>query len=304
MPKKFIKFFPKKRVALGLAALLALLLILGFSLNSGRERGNFLWLVESKSAKVYVLGSVHLAYPGLYPLSPAIREAFAESEALVVEINTEELPPEYMERFVLLYGLSDDPRPLIDRVSPETRSFLEASGLYDRRYDRLTPWLAALTIQLEVMRQNGFEPQYGLDRHFIKLAQERNMDILELENIDDQMSLMLDMNEEESDIFLRSAVEEMERLPALISGFLDSWRQGDSQGFARLFFEEYDKYPEMLPLLDKMIHQRNRRMAAEIDLLLERRDRVYFVVVGAGHLVGPESILELLAREGYKVEQQ
>ncbi len=294
----------KRKAIIGLGAFVALILIVLLLLNSnqGSER-NFLWRVESGAGRVYILGSVHLAYPGLYPLSPTIMTAFDESAALAVEVNTEELPPGTMERFLMLYGLSDDPRPLIDRVSPKTRKELEQSGLYDRRYDRLTPWLAALTIQLEVMRQNGFEPRYGLDRYFIDRAEERAMDIVELESIDDQMNLLVEMNEEEADIFLRSAVEEMERLPDLMNGFLDTWRQGDSPAFARLFFEEYDKYPEMLPLLDKMIHQRNRRMAFEIDKLIKRRDRVYFVVVGAGHLVGEDSVLSLLADEGHHIEQ-
>lgn len=273
--------------------------------GSNAQPANFLWEVSSKQGgRVYILGSIHLAYPGLYPLDNEIMAAFERSEALVVEINIETMPQALVEQYVLDHGLVDDGRPLPDRLSPETRAALEKSGFYNPGLDRLKPWLAALTVQLEVLQKNGFEARYGLDRYFIEEAMGRRLDVIELETIDDQMGLLANMNDVEADLFFRSAILEMDDLPELMNGFLETWRRGDAKGFAEIFFKEYDRYPELLPLMDKLIFKRNERMAAKInELLLEPRPRLLFVVVGAGHLVSDRSILTELAEQGHAVRQ-
>lgn len=266
--------------------------------------GSFLWEVNSpQGGRAYILGSIHLAYSGLYPLNDDIAAAFDSSAVLVVEINTEEMPQELIDNYIQKHGYAGDGRPLPERLSPGTRAILEKSGFYSPALDPLKPWLAALVVQLEALQKNGFEARYGLDRHFIEKAWSRKIDILELETIDDQMGLLANMSEEEADLFLRSAILEMDDLPVLMNGFLDTWRRGDAKGFAEIFFKEYDRYPELVPLMDKVIFRRNERMAAKIhELLLE--PRVLFVVIGAGHLVGDQSVLTDLAARGHTVSQR
>lgn len=307
--------------ALGLAALI-IIMVLALQATPGPhpalERGptpearpapkahpaNFLWEVTSeRGGRAYILGSIHLAYPGLYPLNNEITAAFDRSEALVVEINTEEMPQELIDDYIQKHGYTNDGWPLPERLSPETRVILEKSGFYNPGLALFKPWLAALAVQLTALQKNGFEARYGLDRHFIEKAQTRKIKIIELETIDDQMGLLANMSQEEADLFLRSAILEMDDLPVLMEGFLDTWRQGDVEGFGEIFFKEYDRYPELTPLMDKVIFRRNERMAAKIhELLLE--PGVLFVVIGAGHLVSDRSVLTELADRGHTVRQQ
>ena len=43
--------------------------------------------VPFEQAEVVVLGSVHMAYPDIYPLRPEIEDAFAAADKLVVEVD-------------------------------------------------------------------------------------------------------------------------------------------------------------------------------------------------------------------------
>ncbi|MDD4194832.1 MAG: TraB/GumN family protein [Syntrophorhabdaceae bacterium] len=52
----------------------------------------------------------------------------------------------------------------------------------------------------------------------------------------------------------------------------------------------------------KIMTDRNRNMTKRISTYLKSGGRV-FVVVGAGHMVGDEGIIELLRKEGYRVDQ-
>ncbi|MDR0881503.1 MAG: TraB/GumN family protein [Candidatus Adiutrix sp.] len=264
---------------------------------------SFLWeVISPQGGRAYLLGSIHLASPSLYPLSESITGAFSRAGALVVEINTEDMDPDLIGDFIKARGTASDGRPLLERLTPETRDILNQSGFYTDQLASLTPWLAALAIQMAVLQQNGFEGRYGLDKHFIDLAHQRRLAILELETLEEQMGLLADMSEAEADLFLKAAVLEMAGLPGTISDFIAAWQRGDAPGFARIFFREYDKYPELTPLMDKIIFRRSERMAARLDSLITK-ERALFVVVGAGHLVGPNNALTGLEARGYTVSQ-
>lgn len=289
------------KISAGIAFLVAVLWLAGAA--APLEAANFLWRVTAKNGgQAYILGSIHLAHSGIYPLRDPIMRAFEQAGTLVVEIDTEGLPKGALNGYVAAHGLSKDPRPLPDRLSPTTRQALLLSGFYRPELAGTQPWLAALNIQLAAMRQYGFEPEYGLDKYFIGEARARGLAIRELETLDEQMGMLTTMTDEEADLFLRSVVLEMDDLPETMRAFLDTWNAGDVAGFTRVFFQEYDKYPELTPLLDKIILRRNEAMAAKIDRLLSRRS-ICFVVVGAGHLVGDQSVLAHLAARGYVVTQ-
>lgn len=271
----------------------------------GPKPANFLWEATSPGGRtLYLLGSIHLAYPGLYPLNEEIEAAFARSSALVVEINTEEMPDGLLDEYIRANGFAPDAPPLPERLSPATWTALEKSGFYNPALSALKPWLAGLVIQLQALEKNGFHARYGLDLHFIEAAWDRDLEILELETIDDQMGVLINMSPAEADLFLRAAVLEMDDLPELMNAFLDTWRRGDTAGFAAAFFREYDRYPELTPLMDKIIFHRNERMAEKIDQMRQDRDDDHlFVVIGAGHLVSDRSVLTDLEGRGYSIRQ-
>ncbi len=57
----------------------------------------------------------------------------------------------------------------------------------------------------------------------------------------------------------------------------------------------------MRVVLAKLFDERNAKMAAKIEQLLQT-DRTYFIIVGAGHLVGKNGLLALLGQK-HRVEQ-
>jgi uncharacterized protein YbaP (TraB family) len=58
----------------------------------------------------------------------------------------------------------------------------------------------------------------------------------------------------------------------------------------------------MSSMYEKLVDERNRNMASRIEEFLRTKE-TYFIVVGAGHLVGNKGIIEILRGKGYQVEQ-
>jgi uncharacterized protein YbaP (TraB family) len=54
--------------------------------------------------------------------------------------------------------------------------------------------------------------------------------------------------------------------------------------------------------LDALIYNRNADWANQIEKLLKEEDGVSFIAVGAGHLVGPKNVREMLAARGIEAK--
>jgi uncharacterized protein YbaP (TraB family) len=70
----------------------------------------------------------------------------------------------------------------------------------------------------------------------------------------------------------------------------------------KVLLDHYRDHPEFRPLMAKTFDERNVKMAERIETFLKDSD-AYFVLVGAGHLVGDKGIVRLLQDKKYKVEQ-
>jgi uncharacterized protein YbaP (TraB family) len=81
----------------------------------------------------------------------------------------------------------------------------------------------------------------------------------------------------------------------------DAWRLGDLAWIERYTTWGNDD-PQLRRFYERVFLARNRSMAQRIDELL-REPRVWFVVVGAGHMVGEEGIPALLAARGHRVSR-
>jgi uncharacterized protein YbaP (TraB family) len=76
-----------------------------------------------------------------------------------------------------------------------------------------------------------------------------------------------------------------------------AWRTGDTVALARILSEAFAEFPE---LYRPLTEDRNRAWIDELESLLDDRDD-YLVVVGALHLVGRNSVLDLLQQRGHTV---
>jgi uncharacterized protein YbaP (TraB family) len=69
-----------------------------------------------------------------------------------------------------------------------------------------------------------------------------------------------------------------------------------------LIMRKVKEDPRLSIIHDKLLYQRNENMVAKIEDYLKGKE-TYFVVVGAGHLVGNKGIIELLKGKGFLIEQ-
>jgi uncharacterized protein YbaP (TraB family) len=265
---------------------------------------NFLWEVRSGTTTVYVLGSIHFLKQEMYPLDGIIEDAFDNSDILVMEADISDIGNLDVQTLLgrVLY-LGDE--TLEDHISADAydtvkRKFAEFN-MPEELIRKQKPWMLALTLTSLQLLRMGYEPGYGIDMHFLSKAR-GSKKIKELESLSFQINLLAGLSDSEQETFLIYTIDDLEKMERKVDGIVHAWNSGDTDGMASILSEGIESGSEMSLIYEKILYERNRRMSARIEDFLGTNE-TYFVVVGAGHLVGESGIIELLKEKGYAVKQ-
>lgn len=100
--------------------------------------------------------------------------------------------------------------------------------------------------------------------------------------------------------FLLQAMENVKAISFITTELLSAWKKGNHKKLAQVIsFGLKKHYPN---LYKRIISERNRHWIKTIEKQKEKNHNV-LIIVRAGHLVGEDSILELLKAQGYKIRQ-
>lgn len=292
-----MRISPVRRGLLGLIA--------SFTFVTGRaaEPLHTLWSVKGPNNTVYLLGSMHFLSPE-EKLPAAMDAAYQDAERLVMEIDMDDLNPAATQHTTMELGLLPEGETLESELgAPAYRkiaAFAQDIGLDPALLNRFRPWLAAITlVQLQLIKM-GLDPNSGVEQRLTARAQADSKQISGLETLPEQLGMLANLSATQQREFLQYSIEDAERAAQEIEALIAAWRIGDTRTLARLLQDGFDKYPEIYRPLTV---DRNRKWIPGIEGLLREKDD-YLVVVGALHLVGKDSVIELLQGKGYRVTQQ
>jgi uncharacterized protein len=263
---------------------------------------DFMWEICSAKGRLYILGSIHLGRPDMYPLSSRIMSAYEGSSVLVVEVNVQAMDPVDMLRKTLEVGMLPDGETLTALLSAPTLAKAEEVGVDLHGLENVKPWMAAAGIAVEAVKRVGFEEELGVDYYFMTRALERDLPIKELESLSFQLELFDRLSFEEQDRMMFMTLSDLEKVQPMMDGLVESWIRGDAERFEDVFYDSYRDYPGMEKLAARLIYDRNRAWIVKIEKYLQS-GHTHFMVVGAGHLVGSRGLLADLESMGYRVNQ-
>ena len=278
--------------------------VFSFPLAASEDKTLF-WRVDSDQATVYLLGSIHFANESFYPLRKEIEQAFDVSDALVVEVDINST--ESMQRFQYLMqteGYYSGNETLKDHLSEKTyqqlQAYLKEAGIPASLVEKQKPGIVVLTLASIQAQQSGLKPEQGIDLHFLnKIKNDKK--ILALETMDEQLRIFLDI--EDADLLLQDSFYSLEMLEEEMQALINAWKQGDEKAMYKLLFEDLlNENSAIISLYESLYFQRNIKMTASIKKYLKQKG-IYFVVVGAGHLLGDKGIVRLLENAGYRVNR-
>ena len=261
------------------------------------------WALKGAHNTVYLAGSVHLLRSRDATLPSAFDRAYADAEALVMEIDLDDLDPAAAQSWMLANGMFTDGQTLAGVIGPQRFDKVEKEGnrlgLPVEALQQLEPWLVAMTLaQLQYMKL-GFDPEQGVEKQLQRKALQDHKQITGLETLEEQLGLLSGLSAADQAKFLDLTLEEMHEMEGETDSLLAAWRNGNAQKLASMLSDEYKVSPALYRML---IADRNKRWMPQIEKLL-KGDKDYLVVVGALHLVGNGGLLELTKAKGFEAKQ-
>jgi hypothetical protein len=260
-----------------------------------------LWEVTDPDTTIYLFGTIHLLPKNVQWRTSKFDEAVSSSQQLVVETMIDDKNPAKLMSAMASLGFANGLPPLVQRLPPAKRPALEASikksGMPVQALDRMKTWAAAFILLGNKFREMGLSG--GVEGVLRSDFTAQGKSLGELESNIEQLTFFDKLPEDAQRKLLEGAVEDNKAMNAEFGEMLSAWTRGDVKAIARTFDRDLSESPA---LQQALIRQRNANWSKWIEQRLAQPGAV-MIAVGAGHLAGKDSVIEMLKKDGYKIRR-
>jgi len=280
-------------------ALLAAVLPAGFACADPAA-----WRVTGPNgAEITLLGSMHVLRPSDHPLPASLDELVERADLIVMEVDIDDIDVAAQQRLILEKAMLPQGTVLEDVVDEEAYRLVEQHmrelGVDLAQLERFEPWFLAITVLELGMRKIGFQAERGVEQYVLGRAQAAGKEIVGLETLEFQIGLFDALPPEQQQALLEQTLGELDEGAAVLGEMVAAWRDGELESLSAELLDEFDQFPG---LYETIVTKRNSAWVPTLEQMLADGHR-RLVVVGALHLVGPDSVIEQLRKRGHDVER-
>ncbi len=280
--------------------LLSIILVLLFCTQSLAESS--VWKIQKGESVMYLGGTCHLLRQSDFPLPAEFDKAYRESDIVVFETDLGEFNNPSAQAKLMSKAMYNDGSTVDKHLSSQTYKLLsgycEANGIPLGALKQFKPSMIVVMMEaVELAKLNV--TQEGVDTFFYKLAKRDKKIVEGLETVDEQISYLAGMGEGNEDAFVRYTIEDFKSIERQYESLVGAWKKGDTRRIYDLMVGDLKEMPK---LYKELLTDRNKNWLPLIEAY-QKTPQKRFILVGVGHLVGPDGILEALRRKGYKVEK-
>ncbi len=264
--------------------------------ESKAQESSLLWEITGKKVKSpsYLMGTMHLIPKDKFYFPEAWKEKLVSTDLLVMEIGG---ISEQMSVASLLFLKEGN---LFDHFSQPQKDtlfqFLSAEMDYDsttvkKQFGRMKPFAL---LQIITQSQFGEAPEsYELTLEL--LAKEHKMEIAGLETAEQQMAIFDDMTISDQVEMVMASVRTSDQSATETNRLIEAFLSQDMDKLYEFMTEGEDS--GLMSYEDELLTNRNIAWIPKIKKFIKKQPT--FIAVGAGHLGGPQGVIELLRKEGY-----
>ena len=264
-----------------------------------------MWVVKDEDTTIYLFGTFHLLDGKTDWLNDEVKQAFDQSQELVFEIDMPKdmsKMAEAMAPLMMRHAMDQQGRTISSRLTAEENKKLAEAlkplGASPAMFDKFKPWFVNMMLSGASAQKQGLTTGNGAEEVLRRAEEGRNMKMGSVETVEQQIKMFDDMPDEPQLKQLKTTLGQMEKDTDTLPRMLRVWNAGDAEGLAK---EMNDGIPD--PALRRaLLENRNRAWAEWIDQRLDQPGTV-FMAVGAGHLVGSDSVQVFLKQRGIGSER-
>ena len=262
-----------------------------------------MWRVRGPhGADVVLFGSIHVLNEGLDWRKPALDAALARAETVWFETPFDEASRAAGTTAAQARSRAPRGRTLSSYLAPADRPLLARTaqrlGLPMSTLQPYQPWYAEILISLVDLQRRGGRADLGVEEQISARVPPRARREA-FETAAQQIAMFADLPVALQTRALVDTLKEMEEKPDAFTQLQQAWVNSD------LAFIEREALTPMRTeepaLYRRLVVARNRAWIGRIEGLLRGSEKA-LIVVGVGHLIGPDSVPAMLRKRGYAVE--
>ena len=259
------------------------------------KNGNsLLWKVEGDGIKTsYFFGTMHMINEAYYNFSDGLKERIENSESIIMEIDGMPNPLTTFQLMSLDSGTVHDyftPEQLVNLLAFMDIELGISPQEFDQTYGSMKPFFLMQTIS-----QNYFEPTAkSYDLEIMGIAGTNDIPILGLETIEEQLGFFDQIPTDKMADLVMTSIEDYEKEGKDMIKLMEFYSK---QKVDKLIPLLQKQSPEFMEFTDIFLYNRNKAWVPKIEE--EMTNKTCFVAVGAGHLFGPDGLIDLFEKKGY-----
>jgi uncharacterized protein YbaP (TraB family) len=262
------------------------------------------WRITGKNGgEVTLLGSMHVLRPSDHPLPAAVDGLIERAQSIVMELDLDDVDAAAQQRVILETAMLPQGTVLANVVDASVYRLVEQTagelGIDIKLLERFEPWFLAVTLLDQGMRQFGFQAERGIEQYVLDRARRSGKEIVGLESLEFQIGIFDSLPPPQQQAMLEQTLAELDEAETALDAMVDAWRDGELESLSAELLEDFDDFPG---LYDTLVTKRNQSWVPALERMLADGQR-HLVVVGALHLVGPDSVIELLRAGGHAAER-
>ena len=161
------------------------------------------------------------------------------------------------------------------------------------------PSLLAITLTFIELQAMGYTSD-GVDVFYSNLAQGQGKQQGWLETPDEQLAFIAKLGGDDPNAMIEYTLKDIKKMPVMFAKLHATWLEGDMQGMADVGITPFKTdYPAIYQ--DLLVTRNNNWFPQIVKMLNDQPTE--FILVGALHLSGPDSVLAKLQAKGYKIEK-
>ncbi len=262
--------------------------------------GPAIWRTGDDDTTIYLFGTVHVLPPELEWRNDVFNSIFKQADTVYFEADVDELDPQ-LGVIVAKLGFMPTGETLFDLLdeqqSKDLREALVQLNIAEAAVAKLRPWFASVMISNQFIVSSGQDPESGVEKRLIPEAKLNGKFLRYFETAEEQLGFLAGLDDQVQIDMLIEGVRQIEEMPDLLKLMDEAWVNGDVDTLAEIIGSDQSLASEIVQ--EAILISRNRNWADELAVLTEEEEGVFFVAVGAAHLAGDASVVDLMRGKGY-----
>jgi len=260
------------------------------------------WTVHDHDATVTLFGSVHLLPQGLAWRPPALDRALAGADQVWFETPMDPAGRAAAAQAAQAHAYLPRGQGLLRMLSNTDRAQLDKAaallGVATPQFDRLQPWYADLMISAAIYEKVGAKQAEGVEEQ-LWAAVPPTVVKHEFETPEEQIGFFADAALPEQVASLEETLKETGTAEHDYQVLLKAWMDGDLKTLDREVVRPMRKASPSL--YATLVQKRNSRWVGDIVARMRTPGQTV-IIVGMGHLIGPDGVPARLRALGYDVQ--